>query len=165
MKRITILAIFTFLVVLVSPAMVMSGPPKPVVVTNTPLIVRDINNQEMTPIRATVYTTAGTGIIYKVPPGYRLVIEYINAHVENGDFQVLRLAAGISGYPLTVLHLFIPRVRLDLDRPVGVISEPVKIWFDAEEDELSVGAGLQVDGGGGDGVVSIFGYLVALPSN
>jgi hypothetical protein len=132
-----------------------------------PAIVRDINSQEITPIRSTKSASAGStgNVLYTIPSGYRLVIEYINAYINNGDFQDLFFAYGASGGILTVRYHFMPQVRLDLTRPIGVVSEQVKFWFDAEVVPIDVGFGVIAEGSNWVGEVSIFGYLVALPSS
>jgi hypothetical protein len=147
-----------------------ASPPSNVNVLNTPLPVHEVANPASQPFQAYVSFSIASGstssgpivLLGVVPPGKRLVIEYVTMLGESGSGKmaawISTTVAGVSAQHYLVLTEQGPLYGV----PAFAASQPMRVYADP---------GTEVTGfvirsdttGTADGNISVSGYLVDVP--
>jgi hypothetical protein len=151
-------------------------PAQSVTVVNTPdapVPVRDVDKQNRQPVSATVLISLQEGELfaendlYQVPVGKLLVIEYVTARVRLQQGQSMENFGFSSSFESVAGPVFLQWTDMNsTGTETFFASQSVKVYADRSLDSGDMEAFIERDSNTGTGqvVMTIFGYLVDVPS-
>jgi hypothetical protein len=151
-------------------------PAQSVTVVNTPdapVPVRDVDKQNRQPVSATVSIpllegeSVGENDLFQVPVGKLLVIEYVTARVRLAQGQSIENFGFSSSFESVAGPVFLQWTDMNsTGTETFFASQSVKVYADRSLEQGDMEAFIERDSNTGTGqvVMTIFGYLVDVPS-